>query len=155
MKIAIFGASGFAREVCDIAIDLGYEKIVFIDETKGGNIDCFSVVSEKDIHTLTKYNYKFIIGIGSPKIRQEVWKRYQYLDYINLIHPNSTFGYRQLTKLREKVGNIVFPGARLTNNIQVGNFGIYYFNCTVTHDCIIEDFVTISPGANISGNVKL
>jgi acetyltransferase-like isoleucine patch superfamily enzyme len=37
----------------------------------------------------------------------------------------------------------------------MGNFGIFYLNSTIAHDCIIEDFVTVLPGANISGNVKL
>lgn len=43
----------------------------------------------------------------------------------------------------------------MTNKIQMGNFGVYNLNCTIGHDCVIEDFVTISPGANISGNVIL
>jgi len=156
MKIAIFGASGFAREVRDIAYILGYTGIVFIEKKKEKyDINDFTIVEEDKIYTLSQQGYKFIIGIGNTKIRKEVRDKYPNLDYINLIHPTATFGYKQLAILNNKIGNIIFAGARITNNIEVGDFGIYYLNCTVAHDCIIEDFVTICPGANISGNVKL
>lgn len=154
MKIAIFGASGFAREVKDIALNLGYRKVVFIEKDKT-NIDSFEVVSEYQLEFLSKQDYKFIIGIGNTKIREEIKSRFPNLNYVNLIDPTATFGYDQLNKINSKAGNIVFAGVRMTNNIEVGNFGIYYLNCTVAHDCVIQDFVTICPGANISGNVKL
>ncbi len=155
MKLAIFGASGFAREVRDIALENGYESIVYIDKHDAKRIDGFPVVREADMPKLTAAGFSFIIGVGSPSLRQEIWGRYPDLSYVNLIHPASSFGYGQLTVMNKRKGNIVCAGARLTNNIKIGNFGIYYLNCTIAHDCIIEDFVTISPGANISGNVRL
>jgi sugar O-acyltransferase (sialic acid O-acetyltransferase NeuD family) len=155
VKIAIFGASGFSREVRDIAFILGYEEIIFIDKTKEGRVGGFPVVPEKEVYSLAQAGYKFTIGIGNPKIRQEIRDRFHELDYANLIHPTATFGYEQLVEIARRVGNIICGGARMTNNIQIGNFGVYYLNCTVAHDCIMEDFVTISPGANISGNVKI
>ncbi|NJD02854.1 MAG: sugar O-acyltransferase [Ruminiclostridium sp.] len=155
MKIAIFGASGFSREVCDIAFISGYEEIVFIDKAENESIGDFPVVAEKEVCSLAQVGYKFVIGIGSTGIRKEIRDRYPDLNYVNLIHPTATFGYGQIKEVERRTGNIICAGARLTNNIQMGIFGVYYLNCTVTHDCVIEDFVTICPGANISGNVKL
>ncbi|SNT02730.1 sugar O-acyltransferase, sialic acid O-acetyltransferase NeuD family [Anaerovirgula multivorans] len=155
MKIAIFGASGFSREVRDIASILGYKEIIFIDKTNTGDLEDFPIVNEKQVYTFAEADYKFTIGIGNPKIRKEIRDRYPDLNYVNLIDPTATFGYRQFVELEKKVGNIICAGTRMTNNIEMGNFGVYYLNCTVAHDCIIEDFVTISPGVNISGNVKL
>ena len=155
MKIAIFGASGFSREVRDIALILGYQNIIFIDKTHEGIVEDFPVVIEREVYPLAQVGYKFTIGIGSPKIRKEIRDRFPGLDYINLIHPTATFGYNQLIEVDRRVGNIICAGTRMTNNIKIGNFGVYYLNCTIAHDCIIEDYVTISPGANISGNVKI
>jgi sugar O-acyltransferase (sialic acid O-acetyltransferase NeuD family) len=155
MKIAIFGASGFARETMEIAFILGYKKIVFIDKMKEGKECGFPVVTEKEVDFLCQAGYKYTIGIGNPKIRKEIRDKYPDLEYVNLIHPSATFGFEQLKKVERRVGNIICAGTRMTNQIQIGNFGIFYLNSTVAHDCIIEDFVTISPGANISGNVKL
>lgn len=155
MKIAIFGVSGFSREVFDIVSILGYKEIIFVDKIKKESLNDFSVVSEKEVHGLSQIGYKFVIGIGNPKIRREISNRYPELNYVNLIHPTATFGCGQFAEVEKKVGNIICAGTRMTNNIQMGNFGIYNLNCTIGHDCIIEDFITISPGANISGNVKI
>lgn len=64
-------------------------------------------------------------------------------------------GFKQSEFLRNNKGNIITAGVRFTNNIQMGNFGIYNLNCTIGHDCIIDDFVNIAPGSTISGNVKI
>ena len=37
----------------------------------------------------------------------------------------------------------------------MGNFGVFNLNCTIGHDCFIEDFMNIAAGVNISGNVCL
>lgn len=155
MKLAIFGTSGFAREARDIAVSVGYDEILFVGRTPENPVQGFPVVTEDDVPLLARENFAFVIGIGAPVTRKTVWGRFPTLHYVNLIHPAATFGFGQREELQRKSGNIVFAGARLTNQIQVGNFGIYYLNCTVAHDCIVEDFVTICPGANLSGNVWL
>jgi acetyltransferase-like isoleucine patch superfamily enzyme len=52
-------------------------------------------------------------------------------------------------------GNIICAGNILTCNIVIGNYVTINLTCTIAHDDIIEDFVTILPGCNISGNVHL
>ena len=43
----------------------------------------------------------------------------------------------------------------MTNNIELGNFCVFNLNATVSHDCWIDDFVTVAPLASITGNVFL
>lgn len=155
MKLAIFGTSGLAREARDIALLTGYDEIVFIGKAPEAPVQGFPVKTEEDVFPLARKGFAFIIGIGAPKTRKAVRDKYTDLYYVNLVHPTATFGYQQLEELQKRTGNIIFAGARLTNQITTGNFGIYYLNCTVAHDCVVEDFVTICPGANLSGNVKL
>ncbi|WDV47435.1 NeuD/PglB/VioB family sugar acetyltransferase [Clostridiaceae bacterium M8S5] len=155
MNVAIFGVSGFSREARDIALELGYKEIIFIDKYSTGFLDDYLVFSEDNVYKLAQAGYTFVIGIGNPSIRKEIASKYSDLEFINLVHPKATFGYEQLHEVENRVGNIICSGVRMTNNIQIGDFGIYNLNCTVGHDCIIGDFVTIGPGANISGNVKL
>jgi len=155
VKLAIFGTSGFAREVRDIGVLTGYDEIVFIGEKMGDDIQGFPVRTEEKISPLIHESFSFIIGIGNSKIRKKIWEKYPDLYYVNLIHPSATFGYRQREEVEKMAGNIVCAGVRMTNQITLGNFGVYNLNCTVGHDCTVEDFVTVSPGANISGNVLL
>lgn len=156
MKLAIFGAAGCAKEVADIALEVGYKEIVFLDyEPSERSILDFRVYQESEAGNLAKEEFRFSIAIGDNHLRKSIYQRFPKLPYVNLIHPFATFGYRQREALQEKSGNIIAAGARFTNSIIFGNFGIFNLNCTVTHDCILEDFVHIGPGANISGNVHL
>jgi len=141
MRIAIFGDSGFAREVRDICIAMQLTEFVFY-------------IGKGDEENLPENSF-FAIGIGDNHDRAKVARKYASLIFPNLIHPSATFGFQQKERFSDSKGNIVAAGARFTNNIKAGNFGIYNLNCTVGHDCVIEDFVNICPGANISGNVTL
>ncbi|MDP4126513.1 MAG: NeuD/PglB/VioB family sugar acetyltransferase [Bacillota bacterium] len=156
MKIAIFGTSGFAREVADLCWANGYQNIVFIGiDPKESVLFEYNVIDESRIEDLNKQDYSFIIGIGNNLVRAKIFEKYNHLNYINLIHPSATFGKSQKEKFDKCVGNIITAGVRFTNNIEVGNFGIYNLNSTIGHDCIIGDYVNLCPNASVSGNVQL
>jgi acetyltransferase-like isoleucine patch superfamily enzyme len=53
------------------------------------------------------------------------------------------------------MGSIIAAGVRFTNNITFGNFNIINQNVTIAHDCILENFIHVAPGVNISGNIHL
>jgi len=155
-KIAIFGTSGFSRETLDVCLDAGYEEIVFISaDRQDEDYFGYEIIPESRLFLLVQKGFVFIIGIGENAVRRKIFQNYPRLHYINVIHPSATFGNNQRKEVELRKGNIITAGVRMTNNIQVGNFGIFNLNCTIGHDCIIEDFVNIAPGANISGNVRL
>jgi len=155
-KICIFGTSGWSRETLDVCIDMGYEEIAFIAEgTQYDEYYGHRTFGEYEIPRLSREHYVFIIGVGDNLLRRKIASRFNQLKYTNVIHSSATFGYNQRKEIENKKGNIVTAGVRITNDVKMGNFGIFNLNCTVGHNCIIEDFVNIAPGANISGNVKL
>lgn len=155
-KIAIFGTSGFSKEVLDIAINNGYKNIIFLaDENfKSIEIEGFQVKKESTIEKIY-HEYDFTIGIGDGKIREKIFNKYPYLNYPNLIHSSVTYGYKTDKNIKKSKGLIIAAGVRLTNSIQTGNFILINLNSTIGHDTVIEDYVSIMPGANISGNVQL
>lgn len=155
MKIAIFGSTGFAREVRDIASCLKAEEIVFVDKDIEGFMDDYLVIKEDKVYDLADMGYKFVIGFEDPLIRKKISHNYRDLPFINLVHPSATFGYRQLEKIESHKGNIICAGVRMANNINLGDFGIFNMNCTIGHDCILRDYVTISYGANVSSNISI
>jgi sugar O-acyltransferase (sialic acid O-acetyltransferase NeuD family) len=153
-KLGVFGTSGFAREVADIANELGYEPFLIAKDeaeaTAGSHI--WPIVLESDIEQSQEAVYA--LGIGENNIRAKVANRYSCkLEFVNLIHPSATFGKHQLEQVQTRDGVIVCAGVRFTNNIVVGNYSIFNLNATIGHDVIVEDFVNIAPGAHISGNV--
>lgn len=155
-KIGIFGTSGFAREVGDIAVALGFGPIYVARDHSEADALPFTgeVILERDVMKLSGAD--FAIGIGDNQVRRQVSARYSnQLRFANLIHPSATFGNGQLATIADRQGVIICAGVRFTNNIQIGNFTIFNLNVTVGHDVICEDFVNIAPGANISGNVHI
>ena len=156
LKIGIFGAAGFSRETADICIAVGYEQIVFVDiGVTSESCFGFPLVEEKQVTRLHEEGYHFVIGIGDNAIRKKIYHKFSYLQYVNLVHPSVSLGRGQFQSLAVTTGNIIAAGVRFTNTIKLGNFGVYNLNCTIGHDCIINDYVNIAPGANISGNVLL
>lgn len=52
-------------------------------------------------------------------------------------------------------GSIICGGYNLTVNIVIGEHTNINLNCTIAHDCKIEDFVDIFLQIAISGNVEI
>jgi sugar O-acyltransferase (sialic acid O-acetyltransferase NeuD family) len=155
-KLGIFGTSGFARETADVAVELGYDPVLIArDHSEAeGWIHPYDVIIENDIVEGSGMVYS--IGIGDNSVRAKIAGQFDgILEFVNLIHPSATFGYMQREKLESQRGNIICAGVRFTNNISIGDFNIINLNSTLGHDIIIENYVNIAPGANVSGNVHL
>lgn len=155
-RIGIFGTSGMAREAGDIAWELGLEP-VYVARDKA-ELDAYKfsgkIILESDINRYQDIG--FVIGIGDNGIRQHIAQRYNNrLRFTNLIHPSASFGKGQRILLEAKQGVIVCAGVRFTSNILIGNFTIFNLNVIINHDCIIGDYVTISPQACVLGNIEI
>lgn len=153
--VGIFGTSGQARECADIADALGIG-VFFIAEPGRKNavgIKDARIISEEELVQME--NAQFVIGVGDGRIRRKIAGRFPNLSFCNLIHPSATMGIGQRQELDKGTGIIVSAGVRLSNNIRVGNFTLFNLNSTVSHDCEIGNFSTISPSASIAGNVVL
>jgi len=154
-KLRIFGSSGLAREVADLAYRLGYREVFFVNLSAGTEaISGLPIIAERDL-ALEDKDCDYIIAIGDGTIREKISKRFPLLHYVNLVDPAATYSSAMKSSLLQTKGNILFAGARFTVNTQIGSFNLFNLNCTIAHDCIVEDFVTVSPGANVSGNVIL
>lgn len=155
-RVGIFGTSGMAMESRDVASELGYD-VVFVarDQTELASCDGREeVILESEIHR--HKGLGFAIGVGDGAVRRKIAAHYAgIINFINLIHPDASFGHHQRARIESKQGVIICAGVRLTSNIAVGDFTIFNLNSTVSHDSIINDFATISPQACILGNVEI
>lgn len=160
-KLVIIGAGGFGREIFWLIDRINQNNICwqvkgFFDDaiTKGEAINQIPVLGK--IEDLRQYREKtgVVCAIGSAVVRKRIiqdLKKNPLLYFPNLIDP-SIWSSKDL-KIGE--GNIICAGTILTTNITLGNFNIINLSCTIGHDVIIEDFVTVYPGVNLSGNVKI
>jgi sugar O-acyltransferase (sialic acid O-acetyltransferase NeuD family) len=128
--IQIIGKGGFAREVAGYLKCTPYE--MFENECDG-IVQCCET----------------IIAIGDLAVRKKVAEQFSSLWWGN-VNAGTEYGKNEI-----KHGSIICPGTILTCDSFIGRHVIINLNCTIGHDCVIGDFVTISPGANISGNVTI
>ena len=160
-QILIYGAGGFAREVKDV-IDAMEEAgqtvrcIGFLDDaikSHGRTLNELPVHGGEDRIQRFADVVEFLIGVGNPVAKKKIAEKIAAHGgrFANAFHPAAvTSRYVEYGE-----GTIVTAGVILTNQIRIGKHVILNLSDTVGHDCILEDYVTISPGVFISGNVHI
>lgn len=154
--IAIFGASSFANKIADIGTILGHDAFVFlrpVGDAAPTDVSNWPVRPETDAPALRQSGHVFALGIGDGAIRKKVAAAHAELPFVNIVHPAATFGSDRDAVLASTRGLVVEAGARICPHVAIGAFCVVNLNATIGHDCVLGDFVTVSPGANVLGNV--
>lgn len=156
----IIGAGGFGREVAWLIERINSVKPTwnlkgFIDdnETLWGSIDggypvfggCEYIASLEDAYA--------VCAVGSAKIRKMIINKLEdkCVKFATLIDPSVLVS--NSVKIGE--GSIICAGTIITVDVNIGAHVIVNLDCTVGHDVRIEDFVTVYPSVNVSGNVLI
>lgn len=146
-KLVIIGASGHGKVIADIAVRIGYEQIVFLDDNEEIK-ECagFAVVGK----TSDAINFEAdkIIAIGNATIRQKFSEK---IKTVTLIHPNAIISRR--VEIGE--GTVVMAGAVINSDSHIGNGCIINTGASVDHDCKLEDYVHVAVGAHIAGTCSI
>ena len=159
--IVIVGAGGFAREVAWLIEEINsknklWNLIGYIDENlnnKGKSLNEYEVLGDfKDIKVGNKEIY-YVCAVGDTLSRKLLAKKADCigLKAAILIHPSVMMSKH--VQIGE--GTIICCSNIITVNVQIGKHAIINLDCTVGHDAIISDYVTILPGVNVSGAVIL
>ncbi|RUR38710.1 acetyltransferase [Clostridium perfringens] len=155
-NIVIVGAGGFGREVAWMIEDINEEKKIwnllgFIDEDKskhGETLNGYKVLGGFE-YLQDKKDIYYVCAIGNASIRKKiVQEKCRGLISAKLIHPSVIIS--KYTEIGD--GCIICAGSILTVNLSLGNHVIVNLDCTIGHDVKINDFVTVYPSVNISGN---
>lgn len=155
-QLAILGASGHGKVVADTAESLGWGAVIFFD-------DAWPILQHNGVwpvqgntNTLMETLDMFsgvIVAIGDNQTRQEKMKELIELNakLVTLVHPSATVS--QYATIGP--GSVVFAGAIVNAGTHVGLGAILNTACSVDHDCILGEFVHISPGARLAGSVTV
>ena len=140
-SIYIYGASGHGRVLADIALDNGYEEIIFLDDSKG----------MKFSEDLQKFD--MIIGIGDNKVRFKIQEKVLNLGFkiVNLIHSSAIIS----RSVEFGKGVVVMPGAIINAQASIGDGVIVNSGVIVEHECKIGHFAHLSPNVSLAGNVDI
>jgi sugar O-acyltransferase (sialic acid O-acetyltransferase NeuD family) len=164
-RLVIVGAGGFGREVHGVvdalnASGTAVEFVGYVDDAdtsdellarlgtaRLGGID----VLDDDRRVGSDVGY--VIAIGAGGVRRRIDERLTAAGRrpVTLVHPMATVGGDN----RIAEGCILTAGSRVTTNIALGRHTQLHVNCTIGHDSVLDDFVSVYPGATVSGNVHL
>lgn len=155
-RLLIFGAGGHGREAAWLARDcwgesLGIEFVVDRAEYLVTEVNQIPVrlLDERTAARATHY----LAAIGDPGGRRRAAEACEALGLraASLVHPRVEAS-RSVTL---GGGSMICAGSILTVNINVGRHVHINVGCTVSHDAVIGDFSTLSPGVNIAGHVRV
>jgi sugar O-acyltransferase (sialic acid O-acetyltransferase NeuD family) len=157
----IIGAKGYAIELADILLHNEYkDSIYFYDDIN--NFDNLLIeekykiiTSEKDLLAYTnQQKFDLTLGLGNPLLRKKMHDKFIALGGVlqSTISKNAN-----ISKLSVNISNgaNIFTGAHIANNVKIGKASIVYYNAIITQDCILGDFIEISPGAILLGKCQI
>lgn len=156
----IAGAGGHAEEILGIFAELNQDKDIYFFDDYAANIattvfNTFSILkSEEEVRNLFKQDNRFVIGVGNPKLREQISNKLQSYggELVSIISPKANIGKYSVTV--EKGLNILTQ-ATITQNVFVGEGSLIHINTIIHHDCVIGKYCEISPNATVLGKVKM
>lgn len=161
--IAIYGAGGFGREVACLICQINKENptwnlIGFFDDNlslKGTRNEYGEVLG--GIDTLNQYDKELAIAIaiGNPSVvrilvdkisNENVW-------FPNIVAPDVVFMDEKNFSMGK--GNLICSKCWISCNVHFGDFNIFNVGCVVGHDVKFENYNSLMPSVNISGEVTV
>lgn len=156
--LLIIGAGGFGREVAWLvdrinAVNPQWNLLGFIDDNpdmQGKELNGYNVVGTSG--DIGKFPDAYLVcAVGSSKVRKKI------VEGIKSANPGRKFAVLidPSVEMSDYVeigdGSIICAHTIITVNIKIGENVIMNLNCTVGHDAVIGDYVTLYPDANVSG----
>ena len=154
--LAIYGSSGFAREILPIVRRSSEGAIVFVDDevaVQGTSVNGIPCISFEELCARNTAQTKISIAISAPDIRQRLTEKcsaagFGFFDV-------TTQSHLRFDEVEIGPGAILCDHTQITSNIRIGA----HFHCNiysyVAHDCVIGDFVTFAPRVNCNGNIVI
>ena len=160
-KICIIGSGGFGREVAWLIERINniiptWEIVGFIDDTKEPGLieGDYPILGHCDFLSEIKEKVWVVCAVGSAKNRKSIInkiKNYNNILFATLVDPSVIMSKR----VHIGEGSIICAGTIITVDVRIGNHVIINLDSTVGHDVVIDDFVTVYPSVNISGNTRI
>jgi sugar O-acyltransferase (sialic acid O-acetyltransferase NeuD family) len=148
-SLAIYGFGGHAREVAFQMKDIiGREELdlqFYVDDEYANEL-------AKPISEFDPKERMMMVAVADPKDREMMVKKLPpETEFFTFIHNAAlVFDFENFT-----IGEGSFVGAfsLITTNVHIGNHAILNRGNHIGHDTIVGDYLSMMPGAIISGNV--
>ena len=148
----VVGAGGLGRETLDalFALGLGAGQLVLVDDHPPV-AELYGVPVRRPEEVVGGGHY--VVAIGDPAVRRALSSRVlrRGLLPVSVVHPRATLAH----DVTVPGGCLVLANAFVSTGVRLAPHAQVHYNATVGHDSVLEEFVTVLPGANVAGNVVL
>jgi sugar O-acyltransferase (sialic acid O-acetyltransferase NeuD family) len=157
----IVGASGFAKEVCEVLLQNKYNNpIAFFDDI---NTDAPNYLYNKypvlksmnEAKVFMQQNGNaFTLGVGTPRVRYKLANRFINVggQIQTIVSPHATIG--RLNSRIDK-GCSIMSGVIITSEVTIEEGVLINLSCTIGHNSQIKQYAELSPMTNVSGGVTV
>jgi len=155
--LVIIGAGGFGREIAWLVERINQKKetwnlIGFIDDglAVDAEVNQYKVIGDSNWLIGRKNDLYVLCAIGNAKTRKTIINKIEVnksLKFATVIDPSVNIS--NLVNIGE--GSMICAGNNITVNIDIGKHVIINLDCTIGHDVVLDDFVTLYPSVNVSG----
>lgn len=156
----IIGAGGFGREVAwlierinNIESTWNLQGFIDDDDAKWNNYEGKYKVWGGCDYLQGKDNVYVICAVGNAIVRKNIINKLKQMNvkFATVIDPSVIMS--ETVEIGE--GTIICAGSIITVDVKIGEHVIINLDCTIGHDDIIDNYVTIYPSVNVSGNVHV
>ena len=146
----IYGASGHGKVILEILESNNDSNIRVWDDAEKPPMWQYPV--ERPYAAGEALPDKMVISIGVNATRKKVAARWAPVaTFGTAIHTDAYLSRRATVG----EGTVVMAGVRVNPDVRIGRHCIVNTCASIDHDCVLEDFVHISPNATLSGNVTV
>ena len=156
-KIILVGYSGHAFVIADCIYRSGFEILGYCDnEEKINNPFDFKFLGKETDGKVSSFfkNHFLFLSIGDNRIREKIYlflKEKNQTQFCNVIDPSAIVS--SMTRIGEAI--FIAPNVSINALGSIGNGVICNTGAIIEHECKINDFAHIAPGATLAGNVTI
>lgn len=156
MLFAVYGASGFGREVMPLLrahVPDGAEAVFIDDNVDADRVNGHRVMRWETFAATPAPQKKVTIAIANSQVREAIVEKCLAagVGFVDVKADN----VRVLDDVTLGEGCILCGFVTLTSNLVIGRHFHANIYSYVAHDCIVGDFVTLAPCVQCNGNVVI
>ncbi len=160
-RLVIYGAGGHAREVHQLVDDINAAAPTwrvlgaFVDSRYGGQRALHGLPVSVDARLLDAPPVPaVVVAIGESGARARIVEElcaHAPRHFPCLVHPQAWVAQRAM--LGE--GSLVLAGSMINCDVRLGSHVSVNLGVTISHDCVVGDFVSLGPGVHLAGGVSV
>jgi len=151
--LLILGFGGHARSIADVALAIGFQSLLFIDENARENEQFLNFPVQRELNGELLEGWYCMPASGNNRKREQQIQLAQLAGWplATLISPYATVGFGAVVSQ----GCFVGHHAHIGPMTQVGTGCIINTGAIIDHECVIGDYVSVSPNVSVAGRSKL